>query len=290
MAGLKELKRRQKTAMLIERMTGAMKMISRARYTSMQNEVRKTSGVCQDLENLAQRIMREMLAQGHVPSVAYARPGSVDAPWLLILMTSDSGLCGGFNQKLIKAATEWLNAHSDEAVQVLCVGKKGWYALQKRPGITFFAQSAEKFSPQRRAEITSMFKNGDIRGCVIIHGHFLNILKQDPRIVSVLPSVLSHEPSESGQNDDRTYGLLSMEPNAEVVLDGILEMLVQFSLNQISVEHTLSEHAARMNAMDAANDNAKNMIRRLKIQYNRLRQDRITKEIIEIVAGSEAAK
>lgn len=286
MAGLKELKRRQKTAMLIERMTGAMKMISRARYTSMQNEVRKTAGVCEDLENLAQHVMFEMQAQGQVPSAAYAQPGSTTAPWLLVLMTSDSGLCGGFNQKLIKAATEWLNAHSQDAVQVLCVGKKGWYALQKRPGIQFFAQTSEKLSPQRTAEITSMFKNGDIRGCIMIHGQFLNILKQEPRIVSILPAMIPQDSSKISHSSHT--GILSMEPNAKAVLNGVLEILIQFSLKKIASDHMLSEHAARMNAMDSANENAKNMIRRLKVQYNRLRQDRITKEIIEIVAGTEA--
>jgi len=107
MSGLKEIKRRQKTAMVIERMTSAMKMISRARYTSMQNEVRKNMGLSEILQHLAEKIAQEMRSRGEPVVSDYITDGDTKAlfqdgdtkatPWLLLVMTSDSGLCGGFN-------------------------------------------------------------------------------------------------------------------------------------------------------------------------------------------------
>jgi F-type H+-transporting ATPase subunit gamma len=296
MSGLKELKRRQKTAMIIERMTGAMRMISRARYTAMQNDVRKNQDICQPLKDLAHRIMATMAGDGEVCSVPYAAPGPEDAPWLLVLMTSDGGLCGGFNQKLIKAALEWLEERKNETVHVLCVGKKGMNALQKKSAITVY--SCEDLSIKWQDHVIDLFKNKKIRGCFAIYGKFFNILTQEPHLISILPFVIQADPgldqnygeqNGEGQNAGLHNGLLTIEPNAETVLNSILEVLVQAFLEKITKAHTISEHAARMNAMDSANDNAKDMIRRLQIKYNRLRQDRITKEIIEIVSGSEAA-
>jgi F-type H+-transporting ATPase subunit gamma len=148
----------------------------------------------------------------------------------------------------------------------------------------------------------------------VVYGKFFNILKQEPEVLQILPTTWvelnAHDPiemnlkevslessnlgdkleEESLENKIQKRGLLTIQPDAETVLSGVLEMLVQAVLKQTMCEHKLSEHAARMNAMDSANTNAKDVIRRLQIRYNRLRQDRITKEIIEIVAGSESAR
>lgn len=314
MSGLKELKRRQKTAMVIERMTGAMKMISRARYTAAQNEMRKKGDLVCVLQNLAERIVKQITLDNKTADVAFALEGPVKAPWLLVVITSDSGLCAGFNQKIIKSALQWLEQHKNESVQVLCLGKKGLSALQKKPGIVMYpgfdsaggsGAVVEKPSIHHGlSQITEVFKNRKIRGCCIVYGKFFNILKQEPEIVQILPSLLLESQKAGAEMPLKTalgtagdHGVdasvhskqhhsLVIEPNADKVLDAILEIWIQTLLKNIADEHKLSEHAARMNAMDSANSNAKDMIRRLKIKYNRLRQDRITKEIIEIISGS----
>jgi F-type H+-transporting ATPase subunit gamma len=314
MSGLKELRRRQKTAMIIERMTGAMKMIARARYTSMQNEVRKNSGLTQGLEDLARSILAEMGHQKTVRPVTYTKEGPSDAPWLLVVMTSDSGLCGGFNQKLIKTALEWLAVCKQGPVEVMCVGKKGFCGLHKKPGVKMHMDTEPTSLNNVLQVTTALFKEGRIRGCFVVYGKFFNILKQEPEVLQILPTTWvelnAHDPiemnlkevslessnlgdkleEESLENKIQKRGLLTIQPDAETVLSGVLEILVQAVLKQTMCEHKLSEHAARMNAMDSANTNAKDVIRRLQIRYNRLRQDRITKEIIEIVAGSESAR
>ena len=312
MSGLKELRQRQKTAMIIERMTGAMKMIARARYTSMQNEVRKNAGLTQGLQDLAGSILAEMRHQKTLRPVTYTKEGPSDAPWLLVVMTSDSGLCGGFNQKLIKTALEWLAAHKEGPVEVMCVGKKGFYGLYKKPSVKMHMGAEQTSLGNVLQTTTALFKEERIRGCSVVYGKFFNILKQEPQVLQILPTTwvelnangpvdlkeMSLEASnlggelqeESSENKIQKRGLLTIQPDAETVLSGVLEMLVQAVLKETMGEHKLSEHAARMNAMDSANTNAKDVIRRLQIRYNRLRQDRITKEIIEIVAGSESAR
>jgi F-type H+-transporting ATPase subunit gamma len=326
MSGLKELKRRQKTAMVIERMTGAMKMISRARYTTAQNDMRQKGDLIQVLQHVVKRITTQLASEDRTAVSVFTDKGLKHAPWLFVVMTSDSGLCAGFNQKIIKAALQWLDQHKNQSVQVLCLGKKGASALQKKAGITFFtglnglvnaAQPSPYSSASRASEpsagtadnasagrvhrafsgICDLFKDGKIQGCSMVYGKFFNILKQEPDIVQILPSLLlesesSIEPSKAGVHDSgqATAGAtpyLVIEPNANHVLDGVLDLWIRTMMNNIAQEHKLSEHAARMNAMDSANSNAKDMIRRLKIQYNRLRQDRITKEIIEIISGSD---
>lgn len=295
MSGLKEIKRRQKTAMIIQRMTGAMKMISRARYTSAQNEVRKNDGLMDVLQHLSQRIVREMDGINGEALGGYAQEGPPEAPWLLLVMTSDSGLCGGFNQKLIKTALEWLAARKNELVHVLCLGKKGLYGLQKKPGVVMFSTQEPVTIANFKDSITTSFKEGRLRGCFVLYGKFFNILKQEPEMVQILPTPLGSEgqgknQTLSGETLDEgrdTQEALVLEPDGKTVLNGVLEMLVQATLKKILEEHRLSEHAARMNAMDSAHSNASDVIRRLQIKYNRLRQDRITKEIIEIIAGSE---
>ncbi len=352
MSGLKELKRRQKTAMVIERMTGAMKMISRARYTAVQNQIRQKGDLIQILQHVVKRITAQLESEDRTAVSVFADKRPKHAPWLFVVMTSDSGLCAGFNQKIIKAALHWLNQHKNESVQVLCLGKKGSSALQKKADITFFTgfnglanASKPSSEPSSRASdnssgkdgnaheafsgICDLFKSGKIRGCSMVYGKFFNILKQEPEIVQILPSLLlesdpnfktpvkagfhgavvkpegeaNGEDSErvgSDRADEMSKGspeskqaaagatsYLLIEPNADCVLDGVLDLWIRTMMKNIAQEHKLSEHAARMNAMDSANSNAKDMIRRLKIKYNRLRQDRITKEIIEIISGSD---
>ncbi len=354
MSGLKELKRRQKTAMVIERMTGAMKMISRARYTAAQNEMRQKGDLIQILQHVVKRITTQLALEDQTATSVFAHQGPQHAPWLFVVMTSDSGLCAGFNQKIIKAALHWLDQHKNESVEVLCLGKKGLSALQKKPDITFFTGTGLAHASEQSCNtlqsstvgnssihealsgICGLFKGGKIRGCSMVYGKFFNILKQEPEIVQILPSLLM----ESGQGDITTPGksgghgafvsdgaaqegrskqkglaasvsdgassgdqgsigsdqnagtiqrpsYLLIEPNGKRVLDGALDLWIRTIMKNIAQEHKLSEHAARMNAMDSANSNAQDMIRRLKIQYNRLRQDRITKEIIEIISGSD---
>jgi F-type H+-transporting ATPase subunit gamma len=355
MSGLKELKRRQKTAMVIERMTGAMKMISRARYTAAQNEIRQKGDLIQVLQHVVKRITAQLESEDRTAMSVFTDKGPKHAPWLFVVMTSDSGLCAGFNQKIIKAALQWLDQHKHESVQVLCLGKKGASALQKKADITFFTgfnglanavDSSSEPSASRASDHTSgnasgksvnmhealsgicdLFKGGNIRGCSMVYGKFFNVLKQEPEIVQILPSLfLESEPDmktpmagfheallkpegeangkdggsgeadgishdgvspDSGQAITQEASYLIIEPNGNRVLDGVLDLWIRAMMKNIAQEHKLSEHAARMNAMDSANSNAKDMIRRLKIQYNRLRQDRITKEIIEIISGSD---
>lgn len=317
MSGLKELKRRQKTAMVIERMTGAMKMISRARYTAAQNEMRQKGDLIQVLQHMIKRITTQLGSEDRTAVSVFADKGSKHAPWLFVIMTSDSGLCAGFNQKMIKAALQWLDQHKNESVQVLCLGKKGASALQKKADITFFTgwndpvNASDPSSSASRASHTAsagtvhdplsgicdLFKGGKIRGCSMVYGKFFNILKQEPEIVQILPSLLLESgPSiqtskaddhDSGQATTGVNTYMIIEPNGQRVLDGVLDLWIRTMMKNTAQEHKLSEHAARMNAMDSANSNAKDMIRRLKIQYNRLRQDRITKEIIEIISGSD---
>ncbi len=286
MASLKELRQRQKTVMVISRMTAAMKMISQAKFNRVQGQLRSSIESCEELKALAGRILFSLNQSHKSPDSRYLKEGPRGAPWLFIVMTSDTGLCGGFNQRLIKAAQVFIKEQGVENVEVICVGKKGVTPLEKGLNpkiIQVFSHAADDLVPLKEL-VVGQFLDGRIRGCSLLYSRFFNILKQEPSIVQLFPmALLDHQ-----EGDLLDAGLMSYEPSPEGVLDEILHLLIDFSLHAFLKEHALSEDAARMTAMDSATQNAKAMIHQIKLTYNHLRQALITKELIEIISGAEA--
>jgi F-type H+-transporting ATPase subunit gamma len=288
MATLKELRQRQKTVTVISRMTAAMKMISQAKFNRVQGQLRSSIESCEELKALAGRVLFTLNQNHKIPTSRYLKEGPKDAPWLFIFVTSDSGFCGGFNQSLVKAALSFIKEKGVENCEIICVGKKGVAPLEKSLNpkiIQIFSHAADDLVPLKEL-VVSHFLKGRIRGCSLLYSRFFNILKQEPTVVQLLPMVLlDHQ-----EGDLVDTGLITYEPFPEDVLDEILYLLIDFSLHALLKEHALSEHAARMAAMDSATQNANSMIQEIKLTYNHLRQALITKELIEIISGAESLK
>lgn len=289
MTNLRDLKTRQRTTHLIKRMTGAMGMIARARYTTTLGNYQHSIQGIDPLKQLASELWQQSQEDAlPLPLLCAASP--LDKPWLLVVLSSNSGLCGGFNSQLIARAKTWLSDHSQQAdvptPHVLFVGKKARRALDKDPRWVHVGDSHTGTEESWIEYLREQYVGQHIRGCYILYSRYVNAIKQEPCIIPVLPMPCLQVTPTRAQDDRPSQW--HTEPTLFAVLEAVTDRLFHTWCQSIELEHQLSEHAARMQAMTTAHDNAKDMLQALQIQYNRLRQDRITKEIIEIVAGAQA--
>jgi F-type H+-transporting ATPase subunit gamma len=211
---------------------------------------------------------------------------------LLIVITSDKGLCGGFNSNIIRKTSEILAQQSDRELSLITVGKKGTNYFKKRnvvikhEYIDFFLS----FSYQDAAAIGKIIKDsysqGEVDEVSMIYNEFGSAIQQRLTVKTLLPITLPQEESSSSEElIDYIY-----EPSATQVLDDLLNKYVEVQIYQALLESFASEHGARMTAMDAATNNASEMIDRLTLLFNKVRQASITKELIEVVSGADALK
>ena len=215
--------------------------------------------------------------------------GSV-APTLYILYAGDRGLCGGFNTSIFKEFNRRIVHHSEDSHQFLCfgIGKRAVSFLKKNAAKNVLSdlQSFEKFTFDNARLLTThiinLLNSGSIGRVEIIYTHFKNALTLVPTHHTLIPMTM----------DDDKYTSADcplIEPRAETLLPQLLEFSLHTNLYAAILESDASEQAARMSAMDDATRNAEDMVDDLKVHYNRTRQSMITRELIEIIAGANAA-
>lgn len=284
MASLKEIRQRRKTIASIHRMTAALKMVSQAKYLKAHGALKESEIICQQLRDIAGRIMGRFQEEGLSPESVYLRENDPQSTPLLVLLSSDSGMCGAFNQRLIKEIE--LLIEKNPLTQVICLGKVGATLLKKFPNIKIlevFTYVKENFFPVLDL-ILALFQAQKVSSCSVIYNKFYNILKQEPVIAPLLPFDIK----ENSEGDLINDCLFSYENPLEEVFDSVLSLLFSASFAALFREHLLSENSSRVTAMDAASENAKTMLDELQQNYNRTRQALITKELVEIISGSEA--
>jgi len=218
-----------------------------------------------------------------------------DKRHLLVVVTADRGLCGGFNSSIARLARDHarrLTADGKE-VSFLCVGRKGADILRRQfPGkiddvITLREAKIVGFSnAEKIAErITDLFNEDKFDVATMFYSKFKSVVSQIPTAQQIVPA----EIPEGDENEDLLKGAVyEYEPSEEEILDELLPRNVAIQLLKALLENAASEQGARMSAMDNATRNAGDMIRKLSLDYNRTRQAQITKELIEIISGAEA--
>ena len=216
---------------------------------------------------------------------------------LIVLITSDRGLCGGFNGNVSKAVERHVRANPDgfEQIDLLLIGRKGNDYLKRRPGMNIFkvyenflGTGQVTYAPAALIgrELVELFDNEQYDAVFLAYNAFRSAISQEPQIVPLLPVL-----PEAGNLADSDYQADYLyEPNAAAVLDQLLPKYVEVQIFRAFLESVASEHGARMSAMDSASKNATEMIGKLTLQYNRARQAAITKELMEIISGAESIK
>ena len=216
---------------------------------------------------------------------------------LIVLMTSDRGLCGGFNTAITKLAKAKIKKllNSNKTVKILCVGKKGFDYLKrefKELIIDLILISTQKkidyeFAAKISNKILLMYENEEFDIAHIIFSLFKSAIKQDTQLKQIIPVLHDDIENFSKKNENKDYVIYEYEPEEEEVLKNLVPQNVAIQIFSGLLENAAGEQGARMTAMDSATRNAEELIDTLKLNYNRSRQAQITNDLIEVISGAE---
>jgi F-type H+-transporting ATPase subunit gamma len=284
MPSLIDIRRRIRSVRNTQQITKAMKMVATARLRRAQDRVllaRPYAGILHDLmANVAAAASGDETLGAH-PLLASRPENHVQ----LVLLTADRGLAGAFNSNLIKAAQQFLRARADTQVQIEAIGRKGRDFFRKRAvaisgehlGLGNKALYAEMVPVTDR--IIERYRKQEIDAVYLLYNEFKSILSQKLAVTRVLPIELPRQ----GRFTEYIY-----EQPPRELLEQLLPRYVRITFYHALLESTAAEQAARMTAMDAATTNAGELIEKLTLYLNRVRQASITREIIEVVSGAAA--
>jgi F-type H+-transporting ATPase subunit gamma len=291
---LKEVRERIKSVASTQQITKAMKMVSASKLRRAQQAITEMRPYANRLDKMMKNIVSNLEGDINSPYVKSRETKKV----AIVVITSNRGLCGAFNTNIIKAATlkieeEYAKQREAGNLTLVFVGKKGFDVLKKRYAdchlVRDYVDLFADLSFENVARVSQMlmdnFANGEFDRVEVCYGQFRNAAVQEPQAVQFLPVGRILDISVTKVKADYIF-----EPSKEVLLDELIPSILQTSFQKFVLDNHASEHGARMTAMHKATDNAKDMLRDLKISYNKARQTAITTEILEIVAGAEALK
>lgn len=294
MANLKDIKRRIKSVQNTEQITKAMKMVSAAKLRRAEQEILAARPYADKMLEIISDLSSRTTPEKHRLLGKEAGTGKIE----LILFTSDRGLCGGFNAMLIRTAERFMRKRSDEQISLNILGRRASdYFKRRSQAITSFRTHEAKRDPYTIAaeiaheSIGHFLDEGEegVDEVHIVYSRFKNVGTQIPVVQQLLP-ISTPDASDKGANEEASGVEPLYEPSEDELLEDILPKYIEVQVFRALLEGVASEHAARMTAMDSASRNALEMISALTLVYNRARQASITKELLEIIGGSEALK
>lgn len=290
MPSLKDIRKRIGSVRNTQKITRAMKMVAAARLRRAQQRVVELRPFARTTNEILQSVVARLRDEEELHPLLVQRP--VQHAYVLVL-TSDRGLAGAFNANAQRRAFQlWKELESRGAqVRFGCMGRKGRDYLARRgaeiaddyKGIFEGGGSSEHVGSIARALVAD-FQAQKVDAVYVVYNEFRSAITQNVRADMILPLV-PEQVEESPTQSELLY-----EPDRRSLLETLLPMQVQTQLYRALLESIASEHGARMTAMDAATNNAKDMISRLTLQFNRARQAAITKELVEIISGAEAIR
>ena len=295
MASLKDLRNRIASVKATQKITKAMQMVAAAKLRRAQDAAEAARPYSERIASVLANISGAM-EQGGEASPLMAGTGRDDTH-LLVVFTSDRGLCGGFNSQIVRLVREHIRSleAGGKTVKIISVGKKGTDIMRRDFGSRIVARldhggaRAVGFSAAEAVadRVTDMFEKGEFDVATIFFSAFVNVITQRPTAQRIIPAAV--EPTEGTTGAPAQGGALyEYEPEPEVILADLIPRNIKVQIFRALLENAASEQGARMSAMDNATRNAGDMINRLSISYNRQRQAQITTELIEIIAGAEA--
>jgi F-type H+-transporting ATPase subunit gamma len=270
-----------------------MKMVAAAK-------LRRAQEAAEAARPYAERMERML---GSLAATAAANPESAppmlggtgkDDTHLIVMISSDRGLCGGFNSNLVRQANKMIAEleAAGKTVKLIAVGRKGVSAMRREAGSRLIEEYEELAKPMPAfdqaelvaGKITDMFEAGEFDVCTILYNKFVSALEQVVTPLQLIPFA-SEATDDDGTGDGAAY---EFEPDEEEILSALLPRNLAVQVYRSMLESFASEQGARMTAMDNATRNAGDMIESLSLVYNRTRQAAITSELIEIISGAEA--
>lgn len=297
MASLRDIRKRIRSVQNSQKITKAMKLVAASKLRRAQDAIVAARPYAQQIGHLLARVATRAMADAEFadqpahPLLGQRAGGRV----LLIVITSDRGSCGAFNSNIIRRAERFLqeNAERFSTIELATIGRKGRDYFKKRPQYKVFdhADVFGNLNFRRASEIANdwvkQFEAGSLDSVMLLYNEFKTAMNQHVVVHDVLPvtpeATVDTLQTQEGDGVDYVY-----EPDRDQVLDKLIPRYLAVQLWRALLESAAAEQGARMTAMDAASNNARDMADALTLQYNRARQATITRDLMDIVGGAEA--
>jgi len=293
MPSLKDLRLRIVSVKSTRKITSAMKMVAASKLRRAQTAAVSARPFAERMERMLGTLAASVAGQAGAPRLL-AGTGKDDVQ-LIVMVTADRGLCGGFNSSIVRDVRRFVSQllREGKTVKILPVGRKGREQIKRdfgahliegfeglgRKGITFPEADAVA------AKVTAMFEAGEFDVCTVVYNRFQSAISQVVTRQQLIPFAV---PEAAVAKDEGAKAIYEFEPSEEAILSTLLPRNLAVQMFRSMLESQASEQGARMTAMDNATRNAGDMINGLTVKYNRSRQAQITKELIEIISGAEA--
>lgn len=296
MPSLKEYRNRIVSVKSTKKITSAMKMVAASKLKKAQEQAEASQPYARAMASMMARVAANLPADSG-PRLLVGT-GKFDTH-LLVVVTSDRGLCGGFNGNLLRRVRSEIRTLQGQgkAVKIICVGRKGRDAM-KRGYAQLVLESfvglggRKNISFAEADQITQLvleqFEAGEFDVCTLLYNEFKSVLVQKPSALQLIPfsAVGSEKANDNAEPEEKMF--YEFEPEESEIMEKLLPRNLGVQVFRALLDSAAGEQAARMTAMDNATRNAGDLINRLTLQYNRARQAHITKELIEIISGAEA--
>ena len=292
MPNLKELKNRIASVKSTKKITSAMKMVAASKLRRAQELAESSRVYADSLAFILSSLAGKTSNSSDLPEILTGRedPKTI----LLVINSSDRGLCGGFNSNLFRNAKNWIAQQQAQGktVKIMTVGKKAasFYRRSQLDVIAGFDDLTSndrqlQVSEEVKNKIVELFESKEIDEVSILFNKFISAISQEPTYQSIIPMAAEEASEEEAATSNAVF---EFEPDKNELLEYLVPRNFLTQIYRSILESSASEHAARMTSMDNATRNAGDMIDRLTLTYNRTRQAFITKELIEIISGAEA--
>ena len=295
MANLKEIKRKIGSVKNTQKTTNAMKLVSSAKLKRTEELAKRSRVYAAKLTELLNEIAQKM-QQSNADGIDNVYFKDVKNPKVvdIVFITADKGLCGGFNSQTIKRTRALIEEYhgKDVKVRLRAVGRKGidffkFNSVELNDEIIGLSAAPDfKQAAEFISEVAESYVNGETDKIILVHNGYVNMITQEIREDQVLPVDTSKLELNSVSVSE-----LEVEPDDDdTLLDALVKRYVEYTMYYSLIDSLAAEHSARMQAMDAATKNAKDMVKELNVKYNKARQESITTELIEIISGMESMK
>jgi len=299
MASLKELKSRIASVKNTQKITKAMQMVAAAKLRKAQEAAEASRPYADRMASVIANLADSMAGAGDAPDLLVGNDNADTV--MLVVMTADRGLCGGFNTNIVRKAREEIVAleRAGKTVKLYLIGKKGRDQLNRLYGdqvVEYISLKEERelhagIAREIGEDIVSRFRAGEFGVAKLIYAQFENVLTQTPVAQQIIPAespVVDAEVEGEGEAQDLNGAIYTYEPSEAGILEILLPRNINTQIFSALLENSAGEMGSKMSAMDNATRNAGDMIDKLTMTFNRTRQAKITSELIEIISGAEA--
>ncbi|MDY5185093.1 ATP synthase F1 subunit gamma [Helicobacter trogontum] len=298
--GLKEIRKKISSVNNTKKTTRAMKLVSTSKLKKAEEMARRARVFADKLNEVFYDMMLRIKRSGltNIDSKFFNNTDSHDVKVVdIVFVTADKGLCGGFNSITMKEVLRLKDEYEKKKIQVRfrCIGKKGYafFAFNNIPLEDSVADLSASPDYEKSSNfigaVVDDFLVGKTDEVIIVHNGFKNLISQELKSVKILPLIPSQDTLEHNNGMSSVLNI-SPEDEENVILDELAKKYVEYNMYYALVDSLAAEHSARMQAMDAATNNATELVKALTISYNKARQEAITTELVEINAGVEAMK